>query len=62
MRANDEHINVSSDFAFIESVLQARGLHVDADALQRVERMLQGTLSRDQARAEIAAKYGHPLP
>ncbi len=48
--------------AFVELALRTRGVRVEADALQRAHRVLNGTLTREQAREEIAAKYGLELP
>ncbi|WP_146244080.1 MULTISPECIES: hypothetical protein [unclassified Curtobacterium] len=60
MASNESRIDVEGEVAFIELALRARGLQVDADAIERVRRVLQGALSRDQARREIVAKYGRP--
>jgi hypothetical protein len=61
MAGSKRRIDVEGEVAFIELALRARGLQVDADAIDRVRRMLQGTLTRNQARAEIAVKYGRRL-
>jgi hypothetical protein len=58
MAGRERRIDVEGEVAFIELAFRARGLQVDADAIDRIRRVLQGTLTRDQARAEIAAKYG----
>ncbi|WIB63558.1 MULTISPECIES: hypothetical protein [unclassified Curtobacterium] len=50
MASNESRIDVEGEVAFIELALRARGLQVDADAIERVRRVLQGALSRDQAR------------
>jgi hypothetical protein len=61
MVGREHRIDVEGEVVFIELAFRARGLQVDADAIERVRRVLQGTLSRDQARAEIAVKYGRRL-
>lgn len=48
--------------AFVGLALRARGEHVGAGALSRVRRMLDGSLTREQARREIAVEYGVELP
>lgn len=57
MAGIEGHIDVEGEMAFIELALRARGLQVDADAMARTRRMLLGTLTLEQAKAEIAAKY-----
>jgi hypothetical protein len=61
MAGRERRIDVEGEVAFIELAFRARGVEVDADAIDRVRRVLQGTLSRDLARAEIAVKYGRRL-
>ncbi|MCE0459696.1 hypothetical protein [Curtobacterium flaccumfaciens] len=62
MVGSERRFDVENEVAFIELALRARELQVDADAIDRVRRMLQGTLTRNQARAEIVAKYRRHLP
>lgn len=53
---------VEDKLMFVELALRAQGVRVDPDALTRVRRIMDGSLTREQARSEIAAKYGRELP
>jgi hypothetical protein len=61
MAESERRIDVEGEVTFIELALRARGIQVDPDTIARVRRILRGTLTREQARAEIAAKYGRHL-
>lgn len=54
-------IDVDQEMAMIEKGQQLAGHFPDAEALGRARRILEGTLSADDARAEVAAKHGFPL-
>lgn len=58
MESSEQSADVETEVALIKSLLQVRSLQVDDDAVERVRRMLKGKLSLEQARAEIALKYG----
>jgi hypothetical protein len=47
--------------ALVEKGQQLAGHFPDAEALGRARRILEGTLSPEDARAEVAAKHGFPL-
>lgn len=54
-------IDVEQEMALIEKGQQLAGHFPDAEALGRARRILEGTLSPEDARAEVAAKHGFPL-
>jgi hypothetical protein len=54
-------INVEQGMALVEKGQQLAGHYPDAEALDRARRILEGTLSPEDARAEVAAKHGFPL-
>ena len=62
MIGEGQGVDVEQAMAMIEKCQQLGGHFPDADALGRARRMLEGTLTYEEARAEIAAKYGLPLP
>lgn len=62
MTSGGRRVDVEQTMAMIEKVQQLGGHFPDAEALGRARRILEGTLTYEQARAEIAAKYGIPLP
>jgi hypothetical protein len=66
MSINTEHntarvIDVEQEMALVEKAQQLAGHFPDAEALGRARRILEGTMTEDEARAEVAAKYGFPL-
>lgn len=54
-------IDVEQEMALVEKGQQLAGHFPDAEALGRARRILEGTLSPEDARAEVAAKHGFPL-
>jgi hypothetical protein len=54
-------IDVEQEMALVEKGQQLAGHFPDAEALGRARRILEGTLSPEGARAEVAAKHGFPL-
>lgn len=54
-------IDVEQEMALIEKGQQLAGHFPDAKALGRARRLLEGTLSLEDARAEVASKHGFPL-
>jgi hypothetical protein len=54
-------IDVDQEMALVEKAQQLAGHFPDAEALGRARRILEGTMTEDEARAEVAAKYGFPL-
>jgi hypothetical protein len=54
-------IDVEQELALIEKAQQLAGHFPDAEALSRARGILEGTLTEDEALAEVAAKYGFPL-
>jgi len=54
-------VDVEQEMALVEKGQQLAGHFPDAEALGRARRILEGTLSPEDARAEVAAKYGFPL-
>lgn len=54
-------IDVEQEMALVEKAQQLAGHFPDAEALGRARRILEGTMTEDEARAEVAAKYGFPL-
>ncbi|WP_144757180.1 hypothetical protein [Curtobacterium pusillum] len=66
MSINTEHntartIDVEQEMALVEKGQQLAGHFPNAEALGRARRILEGTLSPEDARAEVAAKHGFPL-
>lgn len=66
MSINTEHntaraIDVEQEMALVEKGQQLAGHFPNAEALGRARRILEGTLSPEEARAEVAAKHGFPL-
>lgn len=53
---------VDDQLTILEGALRAHGISVDADAFARARCVLDGSLTREQARAQIAAKYDLELP
>jgi len=62
MAGKGRDVDVEQAMAMIEKIQQLGGHRPDAEALGRARRMLEGELTYDQARAEVAAKYGVPIP
>lgn len=54
-------IDVEQEMALVEKAQQLAGHFPDAEALGRARGILEGTMTEDEARAEVAAKYGFPL-
>ncbi|MCE0459726.1 MULTISPECIES: hypothetical protein [Curtobacterium] len=54
-------VDVEQEMALVEKGQQLAGHFPDAEALGRARRILEGTLSPEDARAEVAAKHGFPL-
>ncbi|MBF4595634.1 antitoxin VbhA family protein [Curtobacterium flaccumfaciens] len=54
-------VDVEQEMALVEKGQQLAGHFPDAEALARARRILEGTLSPEDARAEVAAKHGFPL-
>lgn len=54
-------VDVEQEMALVEKGQQLAGHFPDAEALRRARRILEGTLSPEDARAEVAAKHGFPL-
>ena len=54
-------VDVEQEMALVEKGQQLAGHFPDAEALGRARRILEGTLSPKDARAEVAAKHGFPL-
>jgi len=54
-------VDVEQEMALVEKGQQLAGHFPDAEALGRARRILEGTLSPEVARAEVAAKHGFPL-
>ena len=54
-------IDVEQEMALVEKGQQLAGHFPNAEALDRARRILEGTLSPEDARAEVAAKHGFPL-
>ncbi|MBT1608180.1 hypothetical protein [Curtobacterium flaccumfaciens] len=66
MSIKNEHdtartVDVEQEMALVEKGQQLAGHFPDAEALGRARRILEGTLSPEEARAEVAAKHGFPL-
>ena len=66
MSINTEHnaarvIDVEQEMALVEKAQQLAGHFPNEEALGRARRILEGTMTEDEARAEVAAKYGFPL-
>ncbi|WP_420367096.1 hypothetical protein [Curtobacterium sp. L1-20] len=62
MAANEgRNVDVEREMALIEKAQQLGGHFPNAEALGRARRILEGTLTVEQARAEVAAKHGFPL-
>lgn len=66
MNIKSEHdtartVDVEQEMALVEKGQQLAGHFPDAEALGRARRILEGTLSPEEARAEVAAKHGFPL-
>lgn len=66
MSINTEHnstrtIDVEQEMALVEKGQQLAGHFPNAEALGRARRILEGTLSPEDARAEVAVKHGFPL-
>jgi len=66
MSINTEHntaraVDVEQEMALVEKGQQLAGHFPNAEALGRARRILEGTLSPEDARAEVAAKHGFPL-
>ncbi|MCM3522209.1 MULTISPECIES: hypothetical protein [unclassified Curtobacterium] len=53
---------MDDQLTILEGALRAHGISVDADAFARARCVLDGSLTREQARAQIAAKYDLELP
>lgn len=47
--------------ALVEKAQQLAGHFPNAEALGRARRVFKGTMTEDEARAEVAVKYGFPL-
>ncbi len=47
--------------ALVEKAQRLAGHFPNAEALGRAWNVLEGTMTEDEARAEVAAKYGFPL-
>lgn len=60
-RNSTRAIDVEQEMALVEKAQQLAGHFPDAEALGRARRILEGTMTEDEARAEVAAKYGFPL-
>jgi len=54
-------VDVEQEMALVEKGQQLAGHFPDDEALGRARRILEGTLSPADARAEVAAKHGFPL-
>lgn len=54
-------LDVEQEMALVEKGQQLAGHFPNAEALGRARRILEGTLSPEDARAEVAAKHGFPL-
>ncbi|MBF4577487.1 hypothetical protein [Frondihabitans sp. VKM Ac-2883] len=61
VHSTTRQIDVDQEMAMVEKGQQLAGHFPDAEALGRARRILEGTLSADDARAEVAAKHGFPL-
>jgi hypothetical protein len=66
MSINTEHdtartVDVDQEMALVEKGQQLAGHFPNTEALGRARRILEGTLSPEDARAEVAAKHGFPL-
>lgn len=54
-------LDVEQEMALVEKGQQLAGHFPNEEALGRARRILEGTLSAEDARAEVAAKHGFPL-
>lgn len=62
MTDGERRHRVEDELTFLEVALRGQGAGVAADAFTRARRVLDGTLTPDEARAQIAAKYDRDLP
>ena len=53
--------DVEQGMALVEKAQQLAGHFPNAEALGRARRVLEGTTTENEARAEVATKYGFPL-
>lgn len=53
--------DVEQGMALVEKAQQLAGHFPNAEALGRARRVFKGTMTEDEARAEVAVKYGFPL-
>jgi hypothetical protein len=56
--SSDRQIDVEQEMAMIEKGQQLAGHFPDTEALGRARRILEGTMTGDEAMAELDAKYG----
>ncbi len=54
-------VDVEQGMAIVEKAQRLAGHFPNAEALGRAWNVLEGTMTADEARAEVAAKYGFPL-
>jgi hypothetical protein len=54
-------VDVEQEMALVEKGQQLAGHFPNEEALGRARRILEGTLSAEDARAAVAAKHGFPL-
>jgi hypothetical protein len=54
-------VDVEQGMALVEKAQQLAGHFPNDEALSRGRRVLEGTMTEDEARAEVAAKYGFSL-
>jgi hypothetical protein len=55
------NVDIDQATALVEKAQQLAGHFPSEEAMTRGRRILEGTLTEDEARAEIAAKWGFPL-
>ncbi|WP_434181439.1 hypothetical protein RI685_16495 (plasmid) [Clavibacter michiganensis] len=60
-RRSASTVDVEQGMALVEKAQRLAGHFPNAEALGRARRVLEGTTTEDEARAEVAAKYGFPL-
>ncbi|UQB17879.1 hypothetical protein [Clavibacter nebraskensis] len=54
-------VDVEQGMALVEKAQQLAGHFPNAEALARARGVLEGTMTEDEARAEVASKYGFAL-
>lgn len=62
MPDGDRRRRADDELTFLEVALRAQGAGVEAEAFTRARQVLDGTLTPEEARAQIAAKYDLECP